>query len=151
MNEMGIIARDHKQLTLIYSQNTRVGKHVLAYLQGIDTALQAIDISKTKISDTQWVEIAEHLQCAVGDLIDKRKVAQDETSDYGTNDWLKVLQNNDEVLSYPIAINGSQTKQIKNAPEVLQFFGVDSAGLEKTMHTEDPTIKKTTNGEDYIN
>lgn len=63
---------------------------------------------------------------------------------------MKILQNNDQVLSHPIAINGKSTKQIANATDVLQFFGVDSAGLEKTMHTEDPTIKSTTNNEDFI-
>ncbi|WP_432410630.1 arsenate reductase family protein [Rasiella sp. SM2506] len=148
--EMGVIARDDREFTLIYSHNTRVGKHALAYLQGIKEKLNAVDISKTKVSDTQWTEIAEALNCKVGDLIDKRLVKAEDTSSYGTNDWLKILQNNDEVLSHPIAINGKVTRQIANGPDVLKFFGVDSAGLEKTMHTEDPTIESTTNNEDFI-
>ncbi len=147
---MGVIARDDREFTLIYSHNTRIGKHALAYLQGIKDKLNAVDISKTKVSDTQWAEIAEALDCKVGDLIDKRLVNVDDTSNFGTDDWLKILQNNDEVLSHPIAINGKKTVQITNGPDVLKFFGVDSAGLEKTMHTEDPTIKPTTNGEDFI-
>lgn len=148
--EMGVIARDDREFTLIYSHNTRVGKHALAYLQGIKEKLNAIDISKTKVSDTQWAEIAEALHCKVGDLLDKRLVEVEDTSNFGTTDWLKILQNNDEVLAHPIAINGKTTKQITNGSDVLKFFGVDSAGLEKTMHTEEPTIEKTTNGEDFI-
>lgn len=147
---MGVLARDEKEFILIYSHNTRVGKHALGYLQGIKAKLNAIDISKTKISDTQWTEIAKSLECEVGDLVDKRKVENKDTSDFGNDDWLKILQNNDAVLSHPIAIKGARTKQIVNGPDVLQFFGVDSAGLEKTMHTESPTIKKTTEGEDYV-
>jgi arsenate reductase-like glutaredoxin family protein len=150
MKNMGVLARDDREFTLIYSHKSRVGKHALAYLQGVRDKLNAIDISQTKISDTQWTEIAEALNCKVGDLIDKRLVKVEDTSDYGTNDWLKILQNNDEVLSHPIAINGNRTKQITQGPDVLKFFNVDSAGIEKTMHTEDPIIKKTTGDEDYI-
>jgi arsenate reductase len=146
---MGVMARDDKQFTLIYSSNTRVGTHVLSYLQGIEDKLLAIDIAKTKVSDTQWVELADKMNCKVGDFVDRRKLNEEDTSDYGTNDWLKVLQNNNEVLSYPIAVNGSRTARIKNAPDVMEFFGVDSAGLKKTPHTEDPTIQRTTNGENF--
>lgn len=146
---MGVIARDDREFTLIYSHNTRVGKHALAYLQGIKEKLNAVDISKTKVSDTQWAEIAEALNCKVGDLIDKRMVDVADISNYSTDDWLKILQHNDEVLAYPIAIHGKITKQIENGPDVLKFFGVDSAGLEKTMYTENPTIESTTNGEDF--
>jgi arsenate reductase-like glutaredoxin family protein len=149
MKDMSVLARDDKQFTLIYSQNTRVGKHVLSYLQGIEDKLLAIDISKTKVADTVWAEIAEAMNCKIGDLVDKRKVEADDTSEFSSNDWLKILQNNDEVLSYPIAINGNKTRQIKNATDVLEFFGVDSAGLKKTMLTDDPTISRTTNGEKF--
>lgn len=72
--QMGVIARDDREFTLIYSHNTRVGKHALAYLQGIKEKLNAVDISKTKVSDTQWTEIAKALNCKVGDLVDKRLV-----------------------------------------------------------------------------
>ncbi len=146
---MGVIARDDKEFKLIYSSNTRVGRHALAYLQAIDEDLIAIDISKTKVSDTQWVEIAEALGVKVGDLLDKRKLEDVDTSEFSTDDWLKILQHDNEVLSYPIAINGARTQQIKNATEVLDFFGVDSAGLNKTMYTEPPTISSTTKGENF--
>lgn len=137
---MSIIARNDKQFTLIYSANSRVGTHALAYLQGIEDKLLAIDISKTKIADSQWVEIASALQVTVGDLVDKRKVDAENTSEFDTDDWLKILQKKPDVLQHPIVINGSKTAQLDNGPEILKFFGVDSAGLEKTFHTEDPVI-----------
>ncbi|NND87765.1 MAG: hypothetical protein HKM28_00800 [Flavobacteriaceae bacterium] len=149
-NFMGVISRDDKQFTLIYSQNTRVGKHTLAYLQGIREKLLAIDISKTKVSDTQWAEIAEAMNVEVGDLIDKRNIDVKNTDEYGTDDWLKILQHDDSVLAHPIAISGKRTKQISNASEVLTFFGVDSAGIEKTMHTDPPAITKTTENDDFV-
>ncbi|WP_034258220.1 arsenate reductase family protein [Altibacter lentus] len=149
MDDMGVLARDDKQFTLIYSSETRVGTHALSYLQGIEDKLLAIDIAKTKVADTQWAEIAEAMGCKIGDLVDKRKVEANDTSEFDSNDWLKILQNNHEVLSHPIAINGDHTLQIENATDVLEFFGVDSAGLKKTMHTEKPNIEKTTKGEKF--
>lgn len=146
---MGVLARDDKQLTLIYSSNTRVGTHVLAYVQGIEEKLLTVDIAKTKVADTVWVELAHRLGVKVGDLIDRRMVKTGDTSEFGTNDWLKILQKNNEVLSYPIAVNGDRIAQIKNAPDIMEFFGVESAGLKKTFHTDPPVIKNTTKKERF--
>ena len=46
---MGVLARDDKQFTLIYSSQTRVGKHTLSYLQGIEDKVHTVDISKVKV------------------------------------------------------------------------------------------------------
>ncbi|WP_203295738.1 arsenate reductase family protein [Luteirhabdus pelagi] len=147
---MAVIARDKNELILIYSSNTRVGKHTLGYIQGSNDKINTIDIAKVKVTGTQWVEIADDLGKKVEDLIDKR-VLDEETdrSNFSTDDWIKVLQNNNEVLTQPIAIQGERIKQIENPPNIMDFFNVDSAGLKKTMHTEDPTIKPTTDDEDY--
>src|SRR5690606_30003037 len=153
MKEMGIIARNENQLTLIYSSNTRVGTHTLSYLTGIDKKYLAIDIAKTKIGDTMWVEIADALGVKVGDLVDTRELDIDSgaTENFGTNDWLKIIQNNDFVISRPIAIKGQQTKQIETPTEILEFFEVDSAGLEQSkVEEKDLDIERTTKNENYI-
>lgn len=150
---MGIIARNDNQLTLIYSSNTRVGTHTLSYLTGIDKKYLAIDIAKTKVGDTMWVEIAEALGVKVGDLVDTREldIDSESTENFGTNDWLKIIQMNDFVISKPIAIKGNRTKQIDNPPEILEFFEVDSAGLEQSpSDNKDLDIERTTEKEDFI-
>ena len=153
MKNMGVIARNEKQLTLIYSSNTRVGKRVYAYLKGIDKKFLGIDISKTKVSDTQWVEIADALGVKVGDLVDKKEVELDteSTAEFGTNDWLKIIQNNDEVISLPIVIKGNVTRQVVSSTELLEFYEVDSAGLEQSPSNDTPPdIERTTEGENFI-
>jgi arsenate reductase-like glutaredoxin family protein len=150
MEDMAVLARDENELILIYSSNTRVGKHTLSYLQGTKHRINTIDIAKTKVTGTQWAEIADDLGVKIGDLVDKRVL--DEKTDYSnfdSDDWIKVLQNNNEVLTQPIAIKGKRVQQIENPPNIMEFFDVDSAGLKKTMHTDDPTIEPTTNGEDF--
>ena len=153
MKNMGVIARNDKLLTLIYSSNTRVGTHTLSYLAGIDEKYLAIDLAKTKVSNTQWAEIAEALGVKIGDLVDKRELEIDDesTANFGSNDWLKIIQNNDSVISRPIAIKGKRTKQIDNPPEILEFFEVDSAGLEQSPSNDtDPDIERKTENENFI-
>ncbi len=150
---MGVIARNERQLTLIYSSNTRVGTHTLSYLTGIDEPYLAIDLAKTKVSDTQWVEIAAALGVEIGDLVDKRVLGLeiDSTSEFDSNDWIKIIQKNDSVISRPIAICGNKTKQIDNPPEIMEFFKVDSAGLEQSpSNGHEPDLERTTDNEKFI-
>ena len=150
---MGVIARNEKQVTLIYSNNTRVGRHTLSYLAGTDGRYLSIDLAKTKVSDTQWAEIADALGVKIGDLVDKRELdlSSDSTAGFSSNDWLKIIQNNDSVISRPIVIKGKRTKQINNPTEILEFFGVDSAGLEQSpMDDGELDIERTTDTENFI-
>ncbi|MCB0464906.1 MAG: hypothetical protein KDC78_04410 [Aequorivita sp.] len=153
MKDMGIIARSKHLLTLIYSSNTRVGRHTLSYLTAIDEKYLAIDIAKTKVSDTQWAEIAQTLGVKVGDLVDKRELdlSAENTAEFSSNDWIKIIQKNDSVISRPIAIKGQRTKQIDNPPEILEFFQVDSAGLEQSPSNDaEPDIERTDEDETFI-
>ena len=153
MENMGVIARNENQMTLIYSSNTRVGTHALSYLTAIDGKYLAIDLAKTKISDTMWVEIAEAMGVKVGDLVDKRKLDLDtkSTKDFGTNDWLKIIQKNDSVISKPIASKGNRTVQIEHHHELLEFFEVDSAGLKQGSSQEkDLDLERTTKNQHFI-
>ena len=151
---MGVIARDDKQLTLIYSSNTRVGRHTMSYLAGIDEKYLAIDLAKTKVADTVWAEIASSLGVKIGDLVDKRELdlSSESTENFGSTDWLKIIQKNDFVISRPIVIKGKRTMQIDNPPEILEFFEVDSAGLEESPTNPDTPIdiERTTENENFI-
>src|SRR5690606_5350586 len=151
--DMGVIARDKNQLTLIYSSNTRVGRQTLGYLTGIDKPYLSIDISKTKVSDTQWAEIAKELKVKIGDLVDKRQLdfEVNDTDEFDDHDWIKIIQKNDKAISQPIAIMGNVTKQIVNPPDIMQFFGVDSAGLEQSPSDNNSLdIERTTEGESFV-
>lgn len=149
MKDMGVIATNDKQLTLIYSSETRVGTHTLSYLQGMEDRIHTIDIAKTEVTGTQWAEIADKLGCKIGDLIDKRVAKVEDISEFTSDDWIKILQNNAEVLTQPIAIKGDKIRQIENPPNIMNFFDVESAGIEKTMHTEKPIISSKTEDENF--
>jgi arsenate reductase-like glutaredoxin family protein len=134
---MGIIAKNNRQLTLIYSSNTSIGAKVHAYAQAAEDKLQAIDIAKTKVSDSMWAEIATKLGVSIGALV-SHPGFDTVTNTYNQDDWLKILQHDDRTLAKPIAINGDRMEQLESATSILDFLGIDSAALENRSYTEPP-------------
>ena len=60
-NNMGTIATDNREINLYYNAETNKGMQTLAYLQSSEKKVLAIDLSKTKVTGTQWTELAERL------------------------------------------------------------------------------------------
>ncbi len=150
---MTLLARDTNQITFIYSSTSHLGKQVLGYLKGTKKDVETIDISKETIGDSLWIELAENLNVSLGELFQTSNVDSSktgDTSDFETKDWLKLIGEYPELLNRPILVNGDIVKLISNRSQILQFFGVDSAGLEKTMAHEPPTTSSTTENENFI-
>jgi len=150
IKHMSILARDKRQLTYIYSSSSQLGKKVLGYVHATKKHVEVIDIAKEKISQTVWVEIAEELDSSFEDIFDTHSISMAKKEDYDANDWLKLIENNPELLQKPIAINNKSSKLITSRSEILEFFGVDSAGLEKGFNHESPTTSSTTKNEKFI-
>tara|TARA_R110002049_G_scaffold18212_1_gene69915 strand:- start:141 stop:533 length:393 start_codon:yes stop_codon:yes gene_type:complete len=130
-----------------------LGKQVLGYVQGIDKKVAVVDIAKDKLGNTIWVELAEDLGLPLGEIftIQDNKVGNlGSTEDFNTDDWLKIINKNPELLQKPIAVNKDSVMLISNRSEILKFFGVDSAGLKETFSHEEPTISPTTKDENFI-
>lgn len=152
MEDDGVLSNDENQLTLIYSSESHLGKQVLGYAQGAEKDLHAIDIAETNLGDTVWVEIAEGLGKSLGDILDTKSVDSleiDDDSSFDTDDWLKLIEKNPALLQQPIAINGDKFKQVSNRSEILEFYSVDSAGLEKHNVGDEPTTSSTTEDESF--
>lgn len=123
---MGIIARDKNQITLIYSSNTQIGQEALGYLAGSGKRYLDVDLAKTKVADTIWVEIASALGVKVGDLVEKELLEiPEETDSFGTHDWIKIIQKNDKAIR-PIVIMGDKTEQLESSSEILRFIETDN-------------------------
>lgn len=133
---MGVISKHDNKITLYYNSETSLGKRTLPYIKSAEKDLLAIDISKNKVTGTQWTEIAEGLNLKVADLVDKKH--EQFISSHGdspivmdTNSWIKVLQNQPETLAFSIVINGSSFHAIKSPAEFIKFISPDSAKIEK--------------------
>ncbi|MBR9855449.1 MAG: hypothetical protein GYB37_12880 [Algicola sp.] len=124
---MGVIATNHREINLYYNGETQKGKQTLAYLQSSSKKIWDIDLSKTKVTSTQWTEIANRLGKPIKELINTQhpdfKKEYGHTKDLQTDqDWLKVLANNPKVVTQPILLLDNKAIQIDTPSEVLAFL-----------------------------
>ncbi len=136
MDIMGVLAEDHKQLTLLYSSETTVGKQTLAYAEASDKNVLTIDVSKTKVTGTQWVEIAERLGTTVSHLVntthpDFVKLYGSEAVNLSTDDWVKVLQKQPEVLKGCVVLNGLECLIVENPSDIVKYLGVEGEDIKE--------------------
>ncbi|MCK0144904.1 hypothetical protein MWU78_04495 [Arenibacter sp. F26102] len=131
---MGIISKDTRKITLYYHSATSLGKQTYAYVISSKKHVLAIDIAKTVVTGTQWVELADGLGMEIADLVNK------DHSDFktkfgkgnlklGEDDWLKILKNNSELLICPIVIIGGKFIPIKTPSRFVGLPELDSSGI----------------------
>jgi arsenate reductase-like glutaredoxin family protein len=130
---MSIISTHPNMNKIYYSSESSISKQTLAYLNASFKELLAIDVTKTNVTGTQWKDLAEHLDMNISDFVDKDvfnfsayKGADTELSE---TDWIKVLNNNPEVLTRPIIIIGTDYHLIKNPSDVDKLLDPNSKGI----------------------
>lgn len=132
---MGVISTNDNQIKLYYHSQNSLGQQTLGYVESTDKKLLAIDISQTKVTGTQWKELASHLGLKVGDLINKKHpdFAQNygENTDLSEEDWLKILDKMPIVLTYPIAIIGKKYVQLKGPADFVKYMEPDGEDIEE--------------------
>lgn len=131
---MGVISKDDRKIILYYHSGTRLGKQTLGYVVASKRKLLPIDISRTKVTGTQWAEIADNLHIQVSDLIDREhpdfvEKYGSEPLDLDAHDWMKILEKNPQVLTYPIVINGNEYLQIRNPSDFTKYMGAQGMEL----------------------
>jgi hypothetical protein len=142
---------DKKQINCIYAGGSSFSNQLEAVLKSTKKDVLTLDITKSKLANSQWAEILDKLETPMSILIDHTAIdTKNDTADYKINDIIKILNNNPEALVGAILIKEDQLEHITSYNDVLKFYGVDSAGLEKTMHTEDPVTKSQTKDESFI-
>ncbi len=133
---MGVIAKDDDQITLFYNSETSIGKQTLGYVDSSERDIQTVDISKTKVTGTQWTELAEGVKMPISELVDQehpdfKEAYGPDQVDLDEHDWLRVLEKTPSVLAYPVAIQGKRFLAIRNPSDFAKFIEADSAGIEK--------------------
>lgn len=136
--QMGVISTDNNEIKLYYHSENSLGKQTNAYVQSGDKKILAIDISQTKVTGTQWIEIARNLGVKVDQLINKEhpdfSQNYDEDANMEEEDWLKILDKMPIVLTYPIAIIGEKFVQLKGPADFVKYMEADSEGLDEQEH-----------------
>lgn len=127
---MGVISTDKNEIKLFFHSGNSIGKQIQAYVQASEKKILTIDIAQTKVTGTQWTELAKGLNLSISDLINKEH--PDYTKNYEENldleetDWLKILDKHPEVLTTPIAIIGERYVQLNSPSEFIKYIEADS-------------------------
>ena len=121
---MGEIATSEKQITLFCSSKSVRAKQTLAYAKAEGLPILEIDLLKTKITGTQIIELADRLHINVVDLVNQEHPAYQskfQFHDLSTNDWIKMIQNNPEIMKQPIALRGDITILVETPTDIIKI------------------------------
>jgi len=121
---MGEIATSERQITLFYNSKSKRAKQTLAYAQTEGLPIQKIDILKTPITGTQIAELSDRLRIKVKDLVNQDHPAYTskfEQHEFSSEDWIKMIQHNPEIMKQPIAIRGDNTILVETPTDILRI------------------------------
>jgi arsenate reductase len=121
---MGEIATSERQITLFYSSNSVRAKQALAYAKAEGLAIQAIDILKTPLTGTQIAELAKRLGLEIKDLVNQEHpayISKFEPHELSSEDWIKMIKKNPNIMKQPIALRGNQTILVETPTDILKI------------------------------
>jgi arsenate reductase len=121
---MGEIAKSNRQITLFYSSMSTRAKQTLAYAKAEGLPIQEIDILKTKLTGTQIVELASRLHLEVADLVNQEHPAYTAIFEHhklSTDDWIKMIQHNPQIMKQPIALRGDTTILVETPADIIKI------------------------------
>lgn len=127
---MSVIATNEHQITLFCHSQHHLTTKCIAVAEASKAELQVIEIDKTKVTATEWTELADKLNLSLDDLLVKNHPDFEDkfnsNSSLSEEDAIKLLQNNPELLVYPIALRGGKAVLAKNSTAILQLHKPDS-------------------------
>ena len=121
---MGEIVTSNRQITLFYSSKSTRAKQTLAYAKAAGLEIEEIDILKTKLTGEQIVELAERLHTVVANLVNQEHPSYKshfEHHDFSTDDWIKMIQHNPEIMKQPIALRGDATILVETPSDIIKL------------------------------
>lgn len=128
--EMGVIAKNEKQITLFSHPDHHLTTKCIAVAKSSKAEVQVVDLAKTKLTGTVWKELAKMLDAKVEDLISKNHPVFldkfDENAVLDEEDAMKLLQNEPKILAYPIGVRGEKAIQAKNSTDMMKLHKPDS-------------------------
>jgi arsenate reductase len=118
------IASNNRHITLYCIENSVKAKQTLAYAKGEGVSVLSIDILKTPLTGSQIAEITNSLNLEIEDLIDRNNdlfKPKFECLNLSSEDWIKMIRQNPEIMKQPIAIWGNRTILVETPTDIIQF------------------------------
>lgn len=128
-----MLLKNPTQINLYFNPKTALGKKSLAIATVNKAIVNGIDITKTRISQTDWSQMADMLNIQIQDLIDKNSefIAANSLGNlnFDNFDALKIIQNNPEVVTKPIAVYKDKILLAQHENDLLKLQSPDSGNI----------------------
>ncbi|MBV7268121.1 hypothetical protein [Winogradskyella luteola] len=141
----------HNLINCYYAGGSEFGDQLEAFLEASDKNTLPIDITKSMPSDTQWHDMAKRLGVSLKSFLNTERVDEFyEKDSYSEESLVKIINKNPKAFIGAIVMEGDRIAHITRYTELLEFYDVDSAGLEKTFHHQEATTKSQTKDDDFV-
>ena len=121
---MGEIATSERLITIYLQPDSERARKTLAYARTKGLRIQEVDILKTPLTGTQIVELANRLGLEVKNLVNQEHPAYTskfEHHELSTEDWIKLIRHNPDIMKQPIALRGHMTILVESPTDILRI------------------------------
>lgn len=122
--KMGEIATSKRQITLYYNPESIIAEKTLAFATAQGLPILEIDIIKNPPTGTQLGELSDRLNLKIKDLVDLENElckSLSEGHEFSSEDWIKMIRKNPEIMKQPIALCGDITVIVKIPTDILKL------------------------------
>jgi len=128
---MSVIATKENQINVYTCNEDSLTKKVIAFAHATKAVLHVIDICKTKLTGTEWAELASKANLTTADFIQTehpiyKKTYTNNSVVLDDESAIKILHSHPEVLVYPIALRTNKAVLCKTESDLLQLQSSDT-------------------------
>lgn len=123
-NIMGVIATSDRQITLYYIAESSRAEQTLAFAKAEGLPMLEVDILKTPLTGTQIAELADRLGLEIKDLVNQEHPSYTSKfvhHNHSSDDWIKMIQHNPEIMKQPIALRGDKTILVETPSDIINI------------------------------
>ena len=109
------------QIVLYYDPYSTLGEQTLVFAEEEGIHLTEVNLNKNPLDRMEILELSNALKISIDELINKEHHEYREEfieHSYTTEDWIRVMEENPEMITNPIAIKGKHAILV-NTPEDL--------------------------------
>ena len=122
---------NRRELLIYYNPESSAHRRTVAYAQTVSRYVRAYSFDQAPSTDTSWQQILYALDIPPKNLLNKAHPyyqAHIRGREFDEESWIKVIQNNPDILRAPIAIRGKKAILCQNATDILKLIG--KVGIE---------------------
>jgi arsenate reductase len=108
-------------ITLYYNSESARAKQTLAYAQTENIPIHDVNILKTILPGTKIAQLAKGLGIEVSELVNQEHPTYTdkfENHTFSTDDWIKMIHHNPEIMRQPIAVKGDIVMMISSPRDI---------------------------------